>query len=110
MSEGSATTACSCCSHDEVAPTTDASDPCSEGGCGCLNCICEGAVIELPVEMPDSAIAEGTSGQPQFAMLPFAVLAQPIRWEGARRFPPQQPPGLSLCGRDLCVTHQSWLI
>ncbi len=102
--EECAPAACSCCSHDSEAPVSQVPEPCGDD-CGCQNCICEGAVVEAPVQLPD-------------LMEHFVVWALPLMIDShagvdsnslfARRF--FVPTGQFLCGRDACIAYQSWLI
>ncbi|WP_144057656.1 hypothetical protein [Novipirellula maiorica] len=98
----SAPTVCSCCSHAEDAPTSDRTNQSSDSECDCPNCICEGAVLESGVELPDTAsmIVDWIS------VLQITV-AEPSHVDTAER---QSSCQYSLYGRAARIAHQSWLI
>lgn len=94
---------CTCCPHETESPTSDdVPQPCGDD-CGCQNCICEGAVVESTVQLPD--LIEYFT----------AWVRQPNSYSGAdvtsllmQRFVALR--GQFLTGRDTCIAYQSWLI
>jgi hypothetical protein len=99
---------CQCCSDSKEGPDSKTSEP-SGDDCNCQNCICEGAVVEADANLPDSTDqSEQQSehwGWPTMAANPTSVRqAQALLRSSA------VPIGHFLCGRDVRVAHQSWLI
>lgn len=96
---------CACCSH--AADATDSSSPQPREGdeCRCQNCLCEGAVFEADVVLPDAGDLILAWQQPfglcESWVTPPAILVQPQ---------PAPDRCLYLCGRDARIAHQSWLI
>lgn len=97
-------TACSCCSHSDEAPESEFPDPCGDP-CDCQNCICEGAVIEADVALPDSAVQWVVWVQ---HAVPTIQTGDFLNETFSRRS--RAPAGQFLCGRDVRIAHQSWLI
>ncbi len=104
-----AATQCLCCassdgnSASDSLPTSESPEPCGDD-CNCQNCICEGALVEGDVELPNATdevslwthwLADGRTDS--------AVLQIPLTRSHA-------PAGQFVCGRDVRVAHQSWLI
>ena len=96
---------CSCCSHCDEAPESESPEPCGDD-CNCQNCICEGAVVEADVALPDSP--EQSGQWVRAAMMIATPTAVLLVKTSSRRS--RAPSGRLLCGRDVRVAHQSWLI
>lgn len=79
-------------------------EPC-ENDCNCQNCICEGAVVEADVELPDSVVQAERWVRPALTATTTAALSYETSWRRSCA-----PVGQLLCGRDVRVAHQSWLI
>lgn len=103
-SENGAPGACSCCSLGDDAPTPEAPEPCRDD-CNCQSCICEGAVVEADVELPDSVSHSGQWVRPHLTANLTAALLNKASLRRSRA-----PVGQFLCGRDVRAAHQSWLI
>jgi hypothetical protein len=94
---------CDCCSHCEE-PSAPVDSVPHEQGCDCTNCVCEGAVVASPVELPLLnlrfcwllSLNVGTASRNS---LPFFTDGF-----GAGTF------GLIYSGRDALIAHQSWQI
>jgi hypothetical protein len=106
--EDVATAACSCCSHGVEASASESPEqsprPCGDD-CNCQNCICEGAVVEADVVLPDSPEQSGQWVRAVMVVNPTAALLDEASPRRSRA-----PNGRLLCGRDVRVAHQSWLI
>ena len=106
--EDVATAACSCCSHGVEASASESPEPsprpCGDD-CNCQNCICEGAVVEADVVLPDSPEQSGQWVRAVMVVNPTAALLDEASSRRSRA-----PNGRLLCGRDVRVAHQSWLI
>ncbi|MDV6034032.1 MAG: hypothetical protein F9B45_28855 [Phycisphaera sp. RhM] len=103
VSDDRAVETCSCCSHDDQAPASEQPAPCGDD-CSCQSCICEGAVIQADSELPDTEFVVS------WEQLPPATVACLV---GAGDFLTRHAftsAGQPLCGRDVRVAHQSWLI
>ncbi|QDT04993.1 hypothetical protein K227x_33910 [Rubripirellula lacrimiformis] len=102
--EECAAAACSCCSHADEAQQSHTPEPC-DGDCDCQNCICEGAVVEADVELPDSAdqADDGLLLVPNSSVTVARLCECTVRRSRA-------PVGPFVCGRDVRLAHQSWLI
>lgn len=93
---------CECCKHCEQAPVSSPSPESDE--CGCKSCICDGAVVESPAELPDP-------GPALIWMLPLYLesnrhlgvteIADPADAKHA---------GQILSGRGARIAYQSWQI
>jgi|SRR6056297_143573 len=102
--EESASAVCSCCSHSDESPSPDSPEPCGDD-CGCQNCICEGAVVEADVALPDAPDQSGQWVRAVMAVNPTTALVDETSLRRSRC-----PNGRLICGRDVRVAHQSWLI
>ncbi|EMI47091.1 hypothetical protein [Rhodopirellula sp. SWK7] len=102
MGEQSISTGC-CCSHCDQ--TTNSECPVPSGDeCDCQNCICEGAVVESDIELPETGEFVG--------VLPIVRLAartaiQPSEFRSQRL---DALGGRLFSGRAVRVAYQSWLI
>ncbi len=107
---------CSCCSHcrdtpDSDLPLSNAPSPCKDD-CHCQACICEGAVLEAEIELPD----ERLDSKPLFSSVAPILAARILtRHETARHIEFLMRCSFAssrqlLCGRDALIAHQSWLI
>ncbi|HBJ34241.1 MAG TPA: hypothetical protein DDZ51_05635 [Planctomycetaceae bacterium] len=103
VGEDSAAAASVCCSRCDEVPVSETPEPC-ENDCNCQNCVCEGAVIEAAVELPDPGFLVSWLQPILFATHSVAGRCD---FSTRRSF---APAGQLLCGRDRCVAHQSWLI
>ncbi|WP_302117581.1 hypothetical protein [Allorhodopirellula heiligendammensis] len=103
VSEQSAPAICRCCSDAECAADPEAPVPCSDD-CGCENCICEGAVLEADVEL--SSPMEYSVGEPPL----HCVAATFCRRQANLLDHPASSARPFLSGRELRVSHQSWLL
>ncbi len=92
-----------CCSHCEDAPVSESPEPC-DGECDCDDCICEGAVLEADVEL-SVPTAYFDAAQP--ADLVLATIDRQVTLVARDR---ASTAGPLLSGRDLRVSHQSWLL
>ncbi|QDS95178.1 hypothetical protein FF011L_39690 [Roseimaritima multifibrata] len=95
---------CVCCSHDQEASPSEVPEPCG-GDCDCQGCICEGAVVETCVELPDRAVEtvdwlEPSKSEQQVLGNRIAIFLRRLSF----------PLGKFLGGREVRVAHQSWLI
>lgn len=106
--------ACPCCSHAEEEPVSQTPEQCPErcpepceNDCNCQNCICEGAVVEADVELPSSVGVDHAERwvPPALTAATTAALSSETSWRRTCA-----PTGRLLCGRDVRVAHQSWLI
>ncbi|MFG0288751.1 MAG: hypothetical protein ACF8CQ_11270 [Rhodopirellula sp. JB044] len=95
------TTQCHGCCHDDAASTQEQreqSSPCDDG-CGMHDCICEGAVVEvneplLPADVRlEWLVHDDVPGG-------FSSRSNTFLWRSTA----------VVCGRDVRVAHQSWLI
>lgn len=96
--------ACSCCSHGDEAPVPVSPEPCGDD-CNCQNCICQGAVVEVAVELPDSVDQSARWVRPMMAANPTVALFIETSLRRSRA-----QIGHLHCGRDRRVAYQSWLI
>ncbi len=110
--ESVAAASCSCCHHDAQAgpaPTSDLdskhgdSSPCG-GDCNCKNCICEGAVLESDMDLPDPSLVVG------WAHVVDARSMLPSFSDAALGSHRDLPSCASRSGRQVRLAHQSWLI
>ena len=106
--EDVATVACSCCSHSNEVPASESSEqspqPCGDD-CNCQNCICEGAVVEADVVLPESPERSGQWVRAVIVVDPTAALLDEASLRRSRA-----PNGHLVCGRDVRIAQQSWLI
>ncbi len=102
--EECAPAACSCCSHDSETPVSQVPEPCGDD-CGCQNCICEGAVVEAAIQLPDLIEHFVAWVQPQMLVSQAGISSNSFFQQ---RF--AVPAGQFLCGRDARIAYQSWLI
>ncbi len=101
--EQSISAGCRCCSHSDQTTQSEHPEPCDDE-CDCQNCICEGAVVESDIELPETDAFVG--------VLPIVRLAaktalQPSEFRSQRL---DALGGRLLSGRDVRVANQSWLI
>ncbi len=95
---------CSCCSHDTEAPVSQVPEPCGDD-CGCQNCICEGAVVEAAVQLPDLIEHFVAWVQPQTLTGHFGIDSSSFIKRRSVVL-----PGQCFCGRDARIAYQFWLI
>ncbi|MCM2369179.1 hypothetical protein [Aporhodopirellula aestuarii] len=101
--EESAPVACACCSHCEEVPASDLPEPCGEE-CNCQDCICEGAVVETDIELPESdLVVEWVLP----TLVDHDVSARYVDFASLRS---SRSDGQRVSGRDVRIAHQSWLI
>lgn len=84
----------------------------SQDDCYCQACICEGAVVEAEVELPDLALDSKPLASPLASLLAAHTLAgqdTARRLELLMRCSSASTRQL-LSGRDARIAHQSWLI
>lgn len=102
-SQESVESACACCSHSDEGTSSETPSPCSDS-CDCENCICEGAVLESEIDLSDPLTHFGDA---QDSLLTFVVIVtQPASVTPDQDLTSRQ----LLSGRDLRVSHQSWLL
>jgi hypothetical protein len=100
---GDACGCCDCCSPCEEVPAFDDTKP-HDQDCSCKSCICEGAVVSNPVELPDSEHAGSW-------VLPIQLATQvPLHSTGLFGNHWSEHSGTILSGRDARIAHQSWQI
>ena len=104
VGESCAAAACTCCSDGMDFPVSETPLPCSND-CSCQNCICEGAMVEVEIEVPDSVDQVVAWIQPTLSGNQVPVVLNEISLRRSRA-----PLGQFLCGRHLRVAYQSWLI
>ena len=99
----SACATCACCSECDPVTVPDAPVP-HDDNCGCTSCICEGAVVVNPVELPEL-------GPTLHWLLPLCLdgLYPSIGSEFLERHAFRHS-GLIFSGRDARISHQSWQI
>lgn len=95
---------CCCCSHDDPAPRSDSPEP-SDDDCNCQNCICEGALVKADVDLPESIEYAGQWSRPATTA---SRPARPSLKTSLRRS--RALIGALLCGRDMRIAFNSWLI
>jgi len=98
---------CSCCPRTDDGEHSQTPEPRGQK-CRCMDCICEGAVVETEAECLDSLSRSVKCFDPA---LPADHFVDPFR-EASRAFSrrPDRSFGRLLRGRDVRVAHQSWLI
>ncbi len=108
VGEDRAVETCSCCSHGDAAPLSELPlselpAPCGDD-CSCQSCLCEGAIIQAEVELP---------GAEWIVSWEIPIEPTAARVVGKNAIVHGHPYCLDrqlLCGRDVRVAHQSWLI
>ena len=94
---------CECCSHCEDLPNSDDTEP-HDPDCGCKSCICEGAVVVNPVELPDSGDSIG------WFLTVHLEMPVPSPSTGFFSNHWSEHSGCILSGRDARIAYQSWQI
>lgn len=94
---------CDCCSPCVEVPASNDTMP-HDQDCSCKSCICEGAVVSNPVELPDSEHALSWNLPIQFAT------PVPLHSTGFLGNHWSEHSGQILSGRDACIAQQSWQI
>ena len=95
---------CSCCEHGDKVPASETPQPCSDD-CNCQNCICDGAVFEASAEL-------SVARDQRVVWIERISLASPAS-DTAGHFYSRRcfaAGGQFLCGRDMRVAYQVWLI
>jgi len=110
--ESDAEATCSCCHHDESSAPASTSDldpkrgdssPCGDD-CNCMNCICEGAVLESDLDLPDPSLVVAWTNVVHVRSM--SLFSSDANWCSRRGL----PFCASLSGRQVRLAHQSWLI
>jgi hypothetical protein len=100
FSVGDACACCDCCSNCEEVPASDDSQPHDEDSSG-KSCICKGAVVSNPVELPDLEHAVSWALPIQ---LVIPVSSHSTAFLGNHLFEHSEQ---ILSGRDAHIAHQS---
>ncbi len=95
---------CECCKHNEEAPVSSPAPLPENDECGCKSCICDGAVVESPAELPDP-------GPALIWMLPLYLESHlPIGVSEIADTAEAKHVGQILSGRGARIAYQSWQI